>query len=248
MGLRASVGGRGPGERICDDGLDDDDDGLTDCDDDDCWTVPCHPGGVVSRVHGGRFTQRSSAWRYHASQWGGGASFWAHDLWDSGFSGTARSVLGTVQVLPPGAASWDVTSARTTCVFSVSSVFLSASRSYDASSAHHAEHPALRGGVTVEPGCRVAGSWFLPPVVFPYLGVGYASPDLGAFGNFRSGLAWYQGVVVGGDVTSSYRTWSTSSQGGHGQHGLGWTSSLLRSYEVELGSQGDPWTYPPPDR
>ena len=50
----------GAAER-CDDGVAQDCDEWIDCDDDDCWTLDCHPHGVRSRVAGGTMLQHFAA-------------------------------------------------------------------------------------------------------------------------------------------------------------------------------------------
>jgi len=180
-------------ERDCSDGLDSDHDGLVDCQDDDCWSVDCHPAGLRSRVHGGTMQQRSTGWYWHYTGWMA-APRWERT--DFNFTHTAQlgSVWGTLQVLPSGAASWDATSARTTCTWSADTVSMSWYRDYG-SGVYTVRFPnVVRGGFAVADGCRVAGSSFLPVEVHPAYGVGWVDNSWD-WGFWNGGQAWYQPVV-----------------------------------------------------
>ncbi len=232
----------------CDDGSDNDGDGLTDCDDEDCWTSTCHPEGVRSRVHGGTMLQATRhAWNDGGVEYSYGGPRIDIFNWDSHQrSGVAllSDVWGTLQVLPSGA-SWATTSARSTCSWSLSQA--TASFHFTTSEGWLTRsmevYDVARAGVTVEPGCRVAGSWFLPDQVRPWNEKGYAYID------FRSSMLswidkdWYQGSLrassawatstVGSTIlgtTSSRVRWSTFDQG-----------SSWRSLDIELGSSGQTW-------
>ena len=145
-------------ELVCDDGLDSDDDGLVDCADDDCWGGPCHPAGVRSRVTGGGAFERSFLIVESERGFARDAAAWFE----------ATGIQGQVQVLPAGVTSWGATAARTTCSWSLDSVtarFISMQFS-DPGSSHcssgYRVSPAMRSGLTVTPGCRLYSSWFLP--------------------------------------------------------------------------------------
>ena len=223
-------------ELDCSDGLDSDNDGLVDCDDDDCWHIDCHPGGVASRVHAGAMTQRIRGFRTDLWRWAG-ALGWSSTTLSYAHSATVRSVWGTVQVLPLGVTSWDATSARSTCTWTVDS----ASMSWLIRDSHsnHSEHrPAVgRAPADVQAGCRVAGSWFLPSDIMPASGVGWAD-NVWSRSGWVSGTLWYQGSIVGGS------TWhTTSTGGGSSPHaGSSWTlRSRSSSFEVLLSPHSGAW-------
>jgi len=142
----------------CDDGVDNDVDGLTDCLDDDCWGLGCHPHGVVAWVETGEWSVSRAEERWE---------------WDSGGytadidrDATAMNVVGKVRVLDPGAR-WS-TSAGTTCSWSVDSAVMSTrdhiveSAPVDLRSYH--SNPATRTGFYIESGCMLDSSAFLPTV------------------------------------------------------------------------------------
>jgi hypothetical protein len=224
-------------ERVCDDGLDSDHDGLVDCEDDDCWSLDCHPGGVRSRVHGGNMHQQASAWRWDYTGWGAAVPWFFTDF---AYTQVARlhSVWGTLQVLPPGATSWDGTSARTTCSWSVATASMTWTLRWG-SGVYPLHLPvAYRAGVAIDEGCRVAGSSFLPAEVHPAQGIGWADNSWHLSGRWRSGLPWYQGSIT----ANSYQRTDHSGYGGTTRWGHRSTSfSRSSTFQVDLQPKGATW-------
>jgi len=151
----------------------------------------------------------------------------------------APSVWGTLQVLPTGTYSWDTTAARSTCSWWVRSMTdawtyhnLRGSRSWSG--------PSLaRGEVTVDPGCRVAGSWFLPSMVWALNSV--VQVDTSWQWWFpRVGYPWYRGAVL----TSSYWRTELSEMGSVSPSG-NWcrylTHTQTSTFQVSIGSSGSTW-------
>ncbi len=227
------------GEVLCHDGLDDDADGLTDCDDDDCWGGECHPAGVKVQARGGHFTLRQDA----ETRWGIGPYYWSTSAWDCrGFhrrtsTGTMQvtGLHGVVQVLPSGAA-WSTTSARTSCSWSVdtawrSQQWLAAFDHYRGGSSWSAT--LARSGFHIESGCRVAGSWFLPPRPWRIGEVVYGD-YLGWGGSlFYAYSPWYQLRTTTG---TSWQHTSTTTNVCGTRTSASWGSSLAG----ELGSSLSP--------
>ena len=227
-------------ELVCDDGLDSDNDGLVDCDDDDCWLADCHPGGVASRVHGGTMVQHARRWRSDRFSWRA-AFTWSSTFFDYTHSAQVRSAWGTVQVLPSGVSSWDATTARSTCTWSVASADMAwVLHSYRGTRSE--TRPLVgRRGVTVAPGCRVAGSWFLPSEVQPVSGVGWADNSWSGSG-WLGGAPWYQGSII---TSSSWRS-SSSGEGGSSHAGGRWTAFTESSgFEVQLSAPATAWRHSP---
>ncbi len=218
----------------CGDGLDSDGDGLVDCDDDDCWHGACHPGGVASRVHGGRMSLRTRGYR-ERQLWFDGAMVWTHTTLSYEHSATARSVWGTVQVLPAGATSWDATSARSTCTWSVASASMRW-RWLETHSSSVVELPVVnRASPAVAEGCRVAGSWFLPGELVPASGVAWADNSWRWSRTWLGGTPWYQGSTTAG---TPWRT-TTSGSAASAHEGVAWTRwSHASSLELLLS----PWS------
>jgi len=223
--------GQGCGE-ICSDETDNDHDGLIDCEDEDCWGASCHPFGVQARVHGGHlamnWVRESSAdldWvdMGHDLEWFGPQYLgWQVDA-------SLRTVTGTVRVFAPSATAWGVDQPRTTCAWSFASgsfvnnvqtshaSFLpfdtSAQSPAELPTPSHAEFSLIelgevaRSGFTVDPACRLGGSWFLPPYVLQQVdGWGWEVEDFGwATHDWDIGLGglWYQGSQLTSTSTSS---------------------------------------------
>lgn len=228
-------------ELDCADGLDSDEDGLTDCADDDCWAT-CHPAGVRSRAMGGRLVQDSTYYRYRRNQCSGASCGYYHEL-QHDHRGELVSVWGTVQVLPYGVSSWSATTARDTCDWRVASVELEATEFWDVDSGfvHNWSAPApVRGAVSVDSGCRLAGSWFLPDQIALRFGGGHVSnwssadPWYGLVHYYNLGPAWYRGSTL----TSSIDTRTTFYQGSRSWRRRTWT--YLHG-SIELGSAEQSW-------
>ncbi len=154
-------------ELICDDGLDNEGDGLTDCEDDDCWGPHCHPLGVKVQATGGNLWRRAS---YIGERREGGYTWDRH--WHT-TEATLRSTAtgwasGVVRVLPSGASGWGEGSTMS-CDWSVASASLGRSelryRNYWGGSVqvYPWQH---RAGLTIEPGCRLDSTWFMPQTLF----------------------------------------------------------------------------------
>ena len=86
---------------FCDDGLDDDDDGLVDCDDPDCWGLGCMDDPVKVTVDSGTATLRRQRTQDHWMLSGSGAI--DTDLWEN-FTAAA---VGRVAVWDGDAGSWN---------------------------------------------------------------------------------------------------------------------------------------------
>ena len=180
----AGCEGSACGELVCDDGLDTDGDGLVDCDDDDCWGLGCHEDGVRARVLGGRFTMARDWNRITYFSYGqtGDTYQWSFK------TGTASSVTGSVVVVPPGQR-FSTATAFTTCAFSVGQAQLRSSyfrsvHGFDDVYVQIDRTPPVRTGVTIAPGCRLAGTSWMPQQLWLSSGAAL-DPALG--------VKWYPG-------------------------------------------------------
>jgi hypothetical protein len=169
------------------------------------------------------------------------ASRWERTDFNYTHSAQLGSVWGTLQVLPLGATSWDGTSARSTCSWSVASASMSWTFQWG-SGVFPVQYPVVhRAGVVVAEGCRVAGSWFLPAEVHPSQGVGWVDNSW-HYGRWQGGLPWYQGSITGSS------SWHHDHFGGGGSDRGGnyWTSfSESRTFEVSLQPGGTSWNSAP---
>ena len=232
-------------EYACDDGLDDDGDGLVDCLDDDCWGPACHPAGVRAQVLGGTLRM--------------GFEAYDHGLAEASFSSVARnstrqarlySVVGTLQVLPDGAASWTSSAARSTCTWSLSYAAVwddSQSNSWlrgVGSDTHSGGSSAFSGavdtrdGMQVASGCRLGASdtWFLPADLTLALSNPFALFQASPW----SSNAWYAGSTAWRttSTSSSQQTW-TGSASSSTWTGSSWQVWTLGSLEASLSGAGD---------
>lgn len=147
------------GEYTCDDHLDDEDDGYIDCDDDECWGDEACPKMLVSHVTGGP----------ELFMWRSPHGAWRRDTctWDSGSSvetssqwhAAASQVEGVLRVYEPGAPT----------VLSCSWGFERIENRYyhrwvhrSSSSASEATDSQIRSGFWIASGCGVYDSAFLP--------------------------------------------------------------------------------------
>lgn len=222
------------GEVTCDDGLDDDADGLIDCEDDDCWGGECHPEGVRVQVLGGRFALREDGER----QAGVGPYYWTTSNYDCHAWGNhtadttmvVSGVHGVLQVLPSNA-SWDTTSARTSCTWSVKS--MQRWQQYSMVRTHYRlwtkwSASATRTGFHLQSGCRAQGSWFLPTDLLRLDDVVYGDyTPIGGSGAYvyspwyalqrTSGSSWRSSGAssnICGDA--SWTTWTSTQAGSIG--------------------------------
>ncbi len=130
------------GETLCADGLDNDIDGRIDCDDDDCWGAGC--AAALSKMNGL-------------------ASFWTEyrhvDVFAFGSPGCVGassyyqaqmaivSATGTVRYMPASTPIWS------TCTWAVGRTYWTPGSG---------GQPVMRSGFTVQPGCALTTSSFLP--------------------------------------------------------------------------------------
>jgi len=105
----------------CEDGVDNDGDGLADCEDDECAGPNCHPGGVYVTVQGGLMYENIVETRIDSGYYAMGGTWITPRYTYETHDARVESVWGTVQVLPPGFADFDSTAARSTCQWSYAS-------------------------------------------------------------------------------------------------------------------------------
>ncbi len=228
-------------EWACNDGLDEDEDGLTDCEDEDCWGA-CYPTGVRSRVHGGSVALASSQWERH---WGAGMV--------TGFTavtyqrGQARSVWGTVQLLPFGVTAWSTATPTTCGWWLVSADFVNRQLRGTCFAIHTTTvHSIDRRGFALSGACPVVGSWFLPQAVFldnDTVHTDQARVSSGWRAIWRSGTPWYQGTVSHRTTATSTRTWCNSCDHAWGSGGR--ETTVFRSFTLNVNSAGGTYTYVP---
>jgi len=196
----------------CGNGSDDDLDGLVDCEDDECWGGICHPAGVKAQVQSGGFQHQ----RHRHDQTGESeVRGWCYGV--GGYNETnvttATSVRGTVQVLPEGVSSWDATTARSTCTWSVREAQISVFQhpSYWAGPVWSAE--LNRSDVQIGGGCRLYEPWFLPDVLFRagdhVLYAGYAYALMGGLPVYQTS-PWYA-LVPGWVSRDRHHSFESSS-------------------------------------
>jgi len=210
----------------CDDSIDNDADGLVDCDDDECWGLRCHPEGVKVWVESGDWTIDTLTtfidWDCHYSS--SGTFNFARR------TGLAENVVGKVAVLADGD-TW-ATGTPTTCTWTVDEAEVK--RTFDQTritATHHTYHyarPGTREGFDVASGCRLADSSFLPEVhMRPSMPRGRAR-DLGR--------SWYlpQGPFIGSasgtttyDSSCAFGTDTFTSSTRHVDGGLRETAPAL---------------------
>ncbi len=152
-------GNRYCGETVCDDHLDDEDDGYTDCNDDECWGDAACPRRLVSLVTGGR----------GVAFYRGQSILWEHNTcsWDSaesregrtGWRGTAYQVEGILRVYDPG------DSSALSCSWGMERVHGAWHRSWrsaSVSTSSSSSYDRSGTGFWVVSGCGVYDSAFLP--------------------------------------------------------------------------------------
>ncbi len=238
----------------CDLPGDEDGDGLSDCEDDECWGPSCHPEGVRARVLAGAFRETLDSRRTQVEAfWYSGSCTDVRTLVDDAVR--VRSLLGTVQVLPPGVSTWAAGAVPTICAWSVASMAF-ASRcdrtawicpdgqdtSSGSRSSGELEAPTRRG-VHVDPGCRLAAtSWFLPHLLAPRCGGGGigtvvdTSPD-GGCRWADEGPRWYVGDRHPGASVRETSRW-TSSGGYHNPEPWLWSVYAVHRTDTGVLSTG----------
>ena len=195
-------------ELDCADGSDDDDDGLADCDDDDCWaSSECFPGGVRSKVLGGRMVQHLH--RHQDYSYGGGrpAARVLNDLWTMDNSARLYSVWGTVQVLAPSAAFWSASAARSTCQWSVSQASMAFYEFFHNSDSSFAVTAPVRAGFNLGSGCALTSSWFLPDEIVVRDARGYVDNYFIYSRAWISGRSWYAGSATYSSPVRTVSSW-----------------------------------------
>ncbi len=131
-------------ELVCNDGLDSDGDGRTDCEDDDCWGNGC--AAVRSNLTSAT-SATAGVWRSFASQTGSCGGITTSLSYRFGLQGAA----GSVRYMPASTPVW------TTCTWSVSETAWGNS-SYGLIGPTQVN----RNGFAVSPGCPLTSSAFLP--------------------------------------------------------------------------------------
>lgn len=179
----------------CTNGTDDDNDGLTDCRDDDCWGLDlgCHADGVQVEILGGRLTQRMEL-----DAWGNTcASVTRH----TDHVAYLSDVHGEVRVLEPGAR-WSTAAAMATCAWSFRSGFFVRNARYSGFQSRSSLPPVERNEFSLDPGCALVGTSFLPMHLFPQEGKAYLA--LGDGSTWSAGPLWYSGVPARRNSTFSF--------------------------------------------
>ena len=127
------------GEMDCADGLDDDSDGAIDCLDDECWGLTACAGTAQVQI-AGTHTARVTGMKSSTREWQ--------------FHVTLNDVAGQLQVRPSASASWQ------SCAWSVDQV----SAAFHTSSAGGITRimAVRRLGFYIDPGCGTSSSAFLP--------------------------------------------------------------------------------------
>ena len=87
--------------------------------------------------------------------------------------------------------------------------------------------PPIRAGFTVEEGCDLSSSWFLPLDAFPWDG------RVRTYSTYHLGFPWYQGSVLSQTSTSTATSWTTTSSYWSILHTR---ASRQRRFSVELSS------------
>jgi len=204
-------------ETVCDDGVDEDRDGLVDCEDGDCWeTEACSaidlPEGSVlhSRVLGGGAFSLWTSWRYSVDH-----THWGTSSTKSGFSG--RSINGSARLLTPDA------TVSTHCTWSLQGASWSRTHtSADSSVADRALDQVawVRWGLSVSDGCPLRSHNIFPTdmeVVSGAVVVG-AAP-------------WYHGNLS-----------ASTSTGGTETHSFTFESSRRRTWQLSQLYAGETYT------
>ena len=171
----------------CDDQLDNDDDGLTDCWDDDCWSVDCHPHGVRAWVTNGQIQQGyNGRMQYSYESCNGDYA----DMECVAGNITANNVQGRVQVLTPSAAGWS--GATTSCGWSVGRAYaytFYCDGTYNGQTQVYASiSPVVRSSINIDTTCRLPTPIFLPGRLRVGLGAArFEAPWL------TDSILWYSG-------------------------------------------------------
>lgn len=222
----------GDGASECDDGRDNDADGLTDCEDDECWGASCHPAGVRSRVTDGQLNALYMQYT-HRSTWSepGGCGHTVVRRTRNRLE--LGSLHGTVQVLPEGVGSWSAGASPSTCTWQLDSA--QASFLLQRMSNSHwwyrtvTAYPVTRGALTVAPGCRLDDSpWFLPEGLWirgsgARAGYSFSGPFSSHTLLGPSWYAWQTPSLVGSTVHSNaWSSWSCER---------GATTTSIHTYE-----------------
>ena len=225
----------------CLDFTDNDSDGLTDCDDDDCW-AECADAPYRAQVSGGQMNLiHQRWWRYSRIASIYNPSIANMTLASSNNTAVVHSATGTLQVLPTP--SWSG-SPVASCHWSVATATL---RYHGYGSDDHmidsyTLYPAVRAGVTVDPGCGWTSSGFLPSSPAPWAGK-VMLLRWWMHGFWGSQDTWYAGAITRSMRTTTSSTWLT----GYPSTRTWWnsveSSNRVRSYDIELDDRGD--SYPP---
>ena len=95
---------------------------------------------------------------------------------------------------------------------------------------YRADAPS-RAGFTIDSGCDLSSSWFLPQNLFPWAG------KARTYSTYHLGIHWYQGKHLWQSSTSYFTSWTTYSSSG-ARFNVHIQASQQRTFSVEL-STGD---------
>jgi hypothetical protein len=159
------------GVEECDNGRDDDGDGLADCEDADCLEV-------FTCAHAGETFQ---------SQVLAGAVSWERVFerpdWEKTQAVEVTDIVGTLRILGDGGA--------TTCDWSLDRAWMTHTHGATYSFMEVAPYMSWqREGLTVDPACDVSSAAFVPPALFAY---GAVSGSTLSFRTSAYGAPWYFG-------------------------------------------------------
>lgn len=196
----------------CDDGLDGDGDGAIDCADDDCW-------GLNPYCHPQGIRVRVLGGRLAMQRNSLPTEKTPYWSWSSAWA-VGRidlwSVRGSVSVLPANA-QWDTTQAPTRCAWSFAhgGATFTSSHSWTHRFNWYTLGHVTRTGLELEPGCRLDHGW-LPRHLVPRDHVAHTAWGVhhyGRYGTVALGTAWYTGIVSQSTTRTHRHTVSTSWYG-----------------------------------
>ena len=218
-------------ESDCDDGVDNEGDGLVDCRDDECWgEAACVPAVQRARVSSG-----SGRVAYYQRTWredsASGAASWGERGWRATFSGVGGSA--TVNTSQGGSS---------VCTFSVGRVSVVDAALYQYAPAYSwsRNRGPTRSSVAMSGGCPVSSTAWLPTDLRLYSGSGVVWwPTTGW--THTSVAAWGPPWYLGRSVTTSTRQESFSSATSAG----GWRRGRSSTTTWTFHSLGTGWSWSP---
>ena len=200
----------------CDNGTDDDGDGVADCLDDDCWGLGACDFQARSAITDGDVMMNRQVWQSYYGCYGGSSSY----------GSTQQHVYGTVSgevELIPTSRSWSTVASGDVihCDFAYHAnwdhtTFSSSGPIYHSST-------GSRSAFVLDSGCPVTTSGFLPPRLQPVDGSPprwYATTSSSPYS--PSGPLWFHGSAVdhssswtGDSSPCGYTTWYTTTYGSY---------------------------------